>query len=214
MYRAVFQISGDSLYSRSTAGTDTRLRLWCNDHCDLLHISGSQQENVIEYVQSAVGIQEQVETNNDRFIITKDCLQPSAGDYIKPYLVSNNCLLIPPYQYENGTKVVRVLALDSETLTEFYHDISEEYSVIVKSKQELSKVDVESPIISMESILPQLSSRQREVFFTAYENGYFEIPRGTTTAEIGDEIGVNRRTVEDHLRRAQKKLADSLIEYL
>ena len=208
MYKAVFRIDGDSPYSKSTSGTDTEIKLWCNDHCDLLYVTGERQDDVISHVRSEVGVDEQLEDHNGQFVITKDCLAEQAGDYIRPYLVANNCLLFPPWQYENGTKVVRVLALDPANLSSFYRDISSEYSVIVESKRKLAKVESETPMLSMRSQFPTLTDRQREVFLIAHERGYYEIPRDTTTAEIADAVGVGRRTVEDHLRRAEAKFAD------
>jgi len=38
--------------------------------------------------------------------------------------------------------------------------------------------------------------------------------RETTTADVAEVVGIERRTAEDHLRRAEKKMADGLIEYL
>lgn len=214
MYEAVFRVKGDSPYSRSTAETNTKLKLWCNDHCDLLHVTGEKQDEVIAHVSSEVGVHERLKNDGDQIVITEACLKPQAGNYIEPYLVSNNCLLLPPWQYEDGAKIVHVLAIDSADLTAFYRDISNEYTVTVESKQELSRVKSETPVFSVESLLPSLSDRQREVFLTAHEHGYYEIPRGTTTTEIADVIGIGRRTVEHHLRCAEEKLADALVNHL
>jgi predicted DNA binding protein len=208
MYKAVFRIDGNSPYSQSTAGTDTEIKLWCNDHCDLLYVTGERRDDVIAHVRSEVGVDEQLKDDNGQFVITEACLAEQAGDYIRPHLVANNCLLLPPWQYEDGAKVVRVLALDPANLSSFYRDISSEYSVVVESKQKLTKIEAETPMFSIRPQLPPLTDRQREVFLTAYEHGYYEIPRGTTTTEIANTVGVGRRTVEDHLRRAEEKFAD------
>lgn len=214
MYKAVFRIKGDSPYSQSTAETDTKIRLWCNDHCDLLHITGERQEDVIAHIRSEVGVHEQLKDDNGQVVITGACLEEQAGNYIQPSLVSNNCLLLPPWQYQDGMKMVRVLALDSANLTSFYRDISSDYTVAVESKQELAKAESETPVFSMESYLPTLTDRQREVFLTAHERGYYKIPRNTTTTEIADVVGVGRRTVEHHLRRAEEKLADVFANHI
>ncbi len=46
MYKAVFRIESDDPYSSSTANNETSIELWCNDHCDLLHVTGDQQADV------------------------------------------------------------------------------------------------------------------------------------------------------------------------
>lgn len=214
MYKAVFRIKSDSPYASSTAQNNTQVELWCNDHCDLLHIVGDHQEEVVEHVRSGVGVREQITNGGDQTVITKGCLKEYGDDYIEAHLAANDCLLLPPLRYEHGTKVVRVLALDPANLSMLYSDISAEHEVTVESKQELTTIRSETPVLSVSTFLPTLSDRQREVFLTAYEHGYYEIPRGTTTGEIADVVGVGRRTVEHHLRRAEEKLANAFAEYL
>ncbi|MXV63545.1 transcriptional regulator [Natronorubrum sp. JWXQ-INN-674] len=214
MYKAVFRIESDSPYASSTAGTDTGIELWCNDHCDLLHITGEHQADVVDRVRSEVGVHEQIENESDRTVITDACLRHYADDAIEPHLAANDCLLLPPLRYADGAKIVRVLALDPANLTAFYSDVSAAHSVVVESKQELSTIKSETPVLSVNAILPTLSDRQREVFLLAHERGYYEIPRGTTTSELADAVGIGRRTTEHHLRRAEAKLADAFAAYL
>ncbi|WP_224270806.1 helix-turn-helix domain-containing protein [Haloprofundus salinisoli] len=214
MHKAVFRIRSDSPYASATAGNDTRIELWCNDHCDLLHVEGDLQSEVVGRVETTVGVREQIENGDDRTIITEACLKEHRDDYIERHIAANGCLLLPPLRYEHGAKIVRVLALDSSNLAALYGDISAAHEVTVESKQELTSIRSETPVLSASTFLPALSERQREVFLTAYEHGYYEIPRGTTTSELADVVGVGRRTVEHHLRRAEEKLATAFAEYL
>ncbi|SFG71735.1 Predicted DNA binding protein, contains HTH domain [Halopelagius inordinatus] len=214
MYKAVFRIKSDSPYAGATSQNDTRIELWCNDHCDLLHITGEQRADVVEHVRSKVGVRERIENGGEQTVITEDCLKEYGDDYIEAHLAANDCLLLPPLRYEHGAKVVRVLALDPTNLSTLYSGISAEHEVTVESKQELTTVRSETPVLSVGTFLPTLSDRQRDVFLTAFERGYYEIPRETTTSEIADIVGVGRRTAEHHLRRAEEKLANAFAEYL
>ncbi|WP_224450434.1 helix-turn-helix domain-containing protein [Haloprofundus salilacus] len=214
MHKAVFRIKSDSPYASSTAQNNTRIELWCNDHCDLLHIEGDQRDEVVEHVKSRVGVRERIENGGDQTVITEACLKEYRDDYIELHIAANGCLLLPPLRYEHGAKVVRVLALDPSNLSTLYSDISAEHELTVESKQKLTTVRSETPVLSASTFLPNLTNRQREVFLTAYERGYYEIPRETTTREIADTVGVGRRTVEHHLRRAEEKLATAFVEYL
>ena len=214
MYKAVFQIESDSTYASSTERNGTEVELWCNDHCDLLHVTGERRKEVVERVRSEVGVREQVENGDEQTVITEACLKEYGDDYIEAHLSANDCLLLPPLRYKHGAKIVRVLALEPSNLSTLYSDISEAHNVTVESKQELTTISSETPVLSTNSFLPDLSERQREVFLIAFEEGYYEIPRGITTSEIADTVGVGRRTVEHHLRRAEKKIAEALAEYL
>jgi predicted DNA binding protein len=214
MYEAVFHVRGEGPYERATAESTTRIDLWCNDHCDLLSIGGDGEELVLDRIREAVGVSQRLGDGDDRLIVTNACLKQHGEGYVEQYLAAHDCLTLPPLRYENGAKVVRVLALDAANLTAFYRDVASDYPVTVESKRELPVPSVDAPLLSPDALLPALSPRQREVYRTAHEQGYFELPRETTTAEIAAAVGIERRTAEHHLRRAEKKLADALVDAL
>lgn len=60
--------------------------------------------------------------------------------------------------------------------------------------------------------LDNLTERQQEAFRTAYEVGYFEVPREVTSDEIADELDVNNSTALELVRRAEQNLMSELIE--
>jgi predicted DNA binding protein len=214
MHEAVLEIEQPGAYAEATAGTDTTVELWCNDHCDLLHVSGAGGEAVVGHVEAAVGIRERIVEGDERLLITDACLKNRETDHIETVLADHDCLLIPPLRYERGRKSCRVLALDPASLTDFYRDVAAEYAVTVESKREVESVASDRPLLTPDSALPSLSPRQHEALLTAVESGYYEIPRGATTAELAAAMDVERRTLEEHLRRAENKLVRALVEYL
>ncbi|NEU55326.1 helix-turn-helix domain-containing protein [Halorussus sp. MSC15.2] len=54
--------------------------------------------------------------------------------------------------------------------------------------------------------LDELTDRQREAVRTAYEMGYYEVPREATTEDVAAEFGVDSSTVAEHLQRAERNL--------
>lgn len=54
--------------------------------------------------------------------------------------------------------------------------------------------------------LDTLIGRQRDVVMTAYEMGYFEVPREVTSEEIASELAIDASTVTEHLQRAKRNL--------
>lgn len=57
-----------------------------------------------------------------------------------------------------------------------------------------------------EEPLDALTDRQREVIQTAFEAGYYEVPRSTSTEDLADELGLDSSTVAEHLQRAERNL--------
>jgi hypothetical protein len=56
-----------------------------------------------------------------------------------------------------------------------------------------------------------LTDRQREVLAAAYDRGYFEVPRQTTTEDLAEAFDLDSSTVSEHLVRAQRNLLSGLM---
>ena len=54
--------------------------------------------------------------------------------------------------------------------------------------------------------LAELTDRQREVVQTAYREGYYEVPRDASTADVAAKLDVDPSTVAEHLQRAERNL--------
>jgi predicted DNA binding protein len=215
VYEATFTIADSSAYTDPTDGIDCRIELWCNDQADLLSVTGSSIEPVLSQVRDDIGIDEIVRGDDEAVVITSSCLKRHETTYIERYLESNGCLLLPPLRYEGGRKHCRILALDARSLTDLYRDLIDDgFDIDVRSKRDVHGPLRSSPLSPGEGTVPELTARQREVFGLAVEGGYYDLPRGTTTAALADDVGISRRAAEDHLRRAERKLLTSLYAWL
>ncbi len=54
--------------------------------------------------------------------------------------------------------------------------------------------------------LDRLTDRQREVIQTAYDMGYYEVPREVSTDDVAAEFDLDSSTVAEHLQRAERNL--------
>ncbi|MFC3478883.1 helix-turn-helix domain-containing protein [Halobacterium litoreum] len=202
MQQATFRLAGGGAYAAATADTDVRMALWCNDHCDLLQLRGADADSVLAEVDERVGVRERVAEGDTTLAVTAACLRAeSAG--IEDVLAAHGCLLVPPLAYADGEKQVRVLALSPSALTGVYHDLRERYDVTVADKREVSAPDPGAPGVAG----ADLTARQAAVLRAAVDGGYYEFPRGTTTTELAQQFGLARSTLEEHLRRAEGKVA-------
>jgi len=213
MHEATFRLERAGPYAAATAATDTAVDLWCNDHCDMLHVRGGDLEAMGDRIDEVAGVQERLVHEGELVVVTGSCLVEHE-DTIEPTLRRHNCLLMAPIRYADGAKFCRVVALDPANLTAVFHELTGQFSVDVVSKRELDAVGHDVPLLLLADSLPTLSARQREALRTAAEMGYYEIPRETTTAEVGEALGVSRRTLEGHLRRAENKLVAGFLEVL
>lgn len=212
MHEATLRLEPGGPYGEPTAGTETTVELWCNDHSDLLSIRGDASA-VLAAVADRVGIRDRIERDDRTVVVTAGCLREQEGT-VEEHLRRHGCLLVPPLRYARGAKLCRVLALDPADLTTLYRDLLEERTVTVESKRSIDDPTVETPTTRANVGPSQLSPRQRDALAVAVERGYYELPRETTTAEIATELEVGRRTAEEHLRRAERKIMQSLVPEL
>lgn len=208
MFEATFRVAGDSPYAAATAGTDATVTLWCTDHRDLLRVGAGADEPVESAVRDAVGIAAESRAGGDRFLVTEHCLRESVEGVEAP-VAAADCVVVPPIRYENGARIVRVLALDGGDLAEAYAALTERFDVDVLAKRDGS---VPSAGASPFAARPTLTPRQREVFRAAHDGGYYERPRGIAVEDIAEKVGIDRRTAEEHLRKAEEKLLDSAVD--
>lgn len=54
--------------------------------------------------------------------------------------------------------------------------------------------------------LDELTDRQREVIQTAYDMGFYEVPREASTEEVAAELELDPSTVAEHLQRAERNV--------
>jgi len=62
-----------------------------------------------------------------------------------------------------------------------------------------------------EYLLDDLTSRQREVIETAWEMGYYEVPKEVSAGEVATELGLESSTVNEHLQRAERNLLKQIL---
>jgi len=63
-----------------------------------------------------------------------------------------------------------------------------------------------------EDLLSPLTDRQLEVFETAVEEGYYDVPRRATHKDIADNLGCAPSTVDEHLRKAESRVVSALVQ--
>jgi len=214
MFEATFRIDHASPYADVTAERDVHVEMWCNQHCDLVYVSGDDVSPPVETFRETIGIQDIVYKDGEAILITESCLLNYRDDLLEGYLHPHQCLSLPPLTYSDGALFARVLALSEEQLTGVYNDIRDNHRVTVEAKREIRSIVPDIPILMLDTALPSLSDGQQRALSTAVDAGYYEIPRESTTGEIAEELGISRRTFEEHLRRAENKIVKNILKYL
>src|SRR5919108_2649893 len=62
-----------------------------------------------------------------------------------------------------------------------------------------------------ESLLSKLTHRQKQMLLTAYALGYYDVPRRISSDDLSRHLNVDKSTIVEHLRKAERKLIASII---
>ena len=62
--------------------------------------------------------------------------------------------------------------------------------------------------ISVTSIAPNLTEKQKKAFDIAYKKGYYNFPRDSELASLSKQMKISLSTYQAHLRKAERKIVD------
>lgn len=117
-------------------------------------------------------------------------------------------------EYSGVSGVISEIEIQSDGLhiTAHFPDRSE----VVKLKEFLEGkgMTVETKALyrtSQSSPSAEMSKKQKEALFAAYERGYFDVPKGTTLSDLADELDVTPSSLSGRLKRAQQHLVRAQI---
>lgn len=126
----------------------------------------------------------------------------TAGRALFENFTRGNMLTIPPIEcHDDGSSTFTLIGTDTD-IHAAVDGVPKGVDVTIEA--------VGGKKVAPDSVVGQLSVRQREAVETASRIGYYDIPREATSKDIAKELGCATATASEHLRRAESKL----IEYL
>ena len=112
----------------------------------------------------------------------------------------------------DGTSELVVELPQSLSVRTFVDRLESTYSdTELNARRDKTRVDRDGPAV--QSVLTEgMTDRQREVLQTAYFSGYFDWPRERTGEEVAASLGITQSTFNNHLRTAERKLLNRLLD--
>jgi predicted DNA binding protein len=124
-------------------------------------------------------------------------------------IAGSGCHILWPAVWRDGEESFTFLAEDREALRRLLPKLEAMGTVHV---ERLSEVGPEGlPLtVPVADLTSALTARQLEVLQRAVERGYYDTPRGVTTAELAAAFGVGPSTLKEHLRKAERTVLHRL----
>lgn len=120
---------------------------------------------------------------------------------------AHGCTVVWPVLCARGEEEMRVLASSRERLDALLRALGALGAVELDGVGEVAP-DANAVSVPLGDITTALTERQLDVLQRAIGAGYYESPRRTSTEALAAEFGVTRSTLEEHLRKAERRVLE------
>jgi len=190
----------------------------CNDQRDIVEfISSSQRsaEIAIKKLRETGTEIERSERGNRVVIVTDKCLCHICRDFETPIPDDLKVLLLSPRVFNNGWEQRRILGFDNGHVRSMMKSLQEDFPTKIISKRPVQcGLAGELFYPSSNQLLGDMTQRQVAAILLATKHGYYTTPRKITTAKLAKAFGTSRPTFEEHLRKAENKVIQTVSNYI
>jgi predicted DNA binding protein len=216
LYILILQIQHDCPFSQfSQNNPKVQILHWCNSQKDILELRGEKSdiETAIRAIESELGmILDIFPEHNQIQLIIKRC----DGGTLPLAKINEKygSIELPPIKYFAGSEVVRLLvtAEDAGLILDDLRKTDPSSKVTVLKLAPLKDMDSpKSILLPLDELKEQFTVKQLTAITNAYNKGYYDLPRSVLIEKLAAEMNIHRRTFEEHLRKAEKKVMSFLI---
>ena len=194
-----------------------KMFVWCNREHEVLEVIVEKQEEypaIMEEVSKLGEIIKETSDGHQVHLITKPC-SCTTENSVSKNIDDFNILHILPVIYDQGWEYYRLIAFRHEDLQKLMQRFEEKgFLFEVVRKMPFNGFIASSLTLSADALFSDLTEKQIDALLTAYNQGYYKLPRKTDVQTIAKKRRVPRTTFQEHLKKAENKLVFSLIPYI
>jgi predicted DNA binding protein len=198
------------------------IQRWCNLQVDILEI---EPANADEAAKIEVAVKRMVKSLGARLIrlnkYSSNALEAVVGckcalDNSSVSIIEwAGCIPVMPVNYKGGLEYCRLLSFTKDSLNGAIAKLSKVSELEIQSKSVVPRESAKGAItVPVDEFLGSLTEKQLAAFLTAMQLGYYNLPKQVTIEEIASRQGINRSTYEEHLRKAELKILQSVRPYV
>lgn len=148
----------------------------------------------------------------DVSVVAEDCCYVHASSETAPLegrtakaLTPPGVVAVPPVRYEADGWLSLTLVGDDAAVQDAIDAVPEEAAVDVRRITSQGYGEAADP-------LDALTDRQLDAVLAAVDAGYYDTPRTGDVAEVADALGCAPSTAAEHLRKAESRLLNELVD--
>ncbi|MHA2293464.1 MAG: helix-turn-helix domain-containing protein [Candidatus Hodarchaeales archaeon] len=198
--------------------------LWCNNsQNDILELKGDglALKKVIMDIDKRKNefgmILKEYPEHNQLQLVMKHCECDKLP--LAPIYEQYDCIELPPVKFFSGLEFVDLIvtATDAEPILKAIQTESATVRVAVLELSPLKSDSAPKPLfIPFDNLQKNLTNKQLKAITSAYNNGYYELPRSNQAKieKLADGMEIKKRTYHEHLRKAERKIMNLVIPSL
>jgi predicted DNA binding protein len=196
------------------------IQRWCNLEVDILEIEPVKDGEVAEIelwlrkMAKKLGarlIRVNRYSNALEVVVGCKCATDNSSVAIMEWA---GCIPVMPVNYKGGMEYCRMLAFSKDSLDGAISKLSESSEVEIQRKSVVARESARGAItVPVDEFLKSLTKKQLAAFLSAMQLGYYSLPKRVTVEEIASRQGMKRSTYEEHLRKAELKILQSIRPY-
>lgn len=122
-------------------------------------------------------------------------------------IAAAGCTILWPALFANGEETYTILASSQERLDAVVAKLASHGSCLLERVNDVHPGAL-SVSVPLADITTALTERQLVVLQKAIAEGYYDSPRRTSTEALAATFGVTRSTLEEHLRKAERRVLE------
>jgi hypothetical protein len=218
LFEVILKVTHDCPFANlSRKYPSIKMFTWCNREHEVHEIFvGRQEENktIIEELSKAASILEIFSDQYNTHVITTPCYC-SMDNSVTKNLDAFNILQVSPVVYEKGWEYYRLIVFRHEDLRKLMQRLEEKgFAFDVVRKVPFTGFIASSLTLTADALFSGLTDRQMDALLTAYNSGYYRLPRRADVQTIAYRQHLPRTTFQEHLKKAENKLVASLVPYI
>ncbi|MFX1515330.1 MAG: helix-turn-helix domain-containing protein [Promethearchaeota archaeon] len=219
LYNALVKVHHDCPFRRfSEKFPMVEMLHWCNSHYDVLELRGTKENviNAISEVDTRLGsiIKKSLDQNHVQMVI-KQC--ECSYEPFSVILDNHKCIQLPPVKYLAGEEVVKLL-ITLDDLKVIMDELKEkDPNAEIEILRLASVKEIDNPkfhLLYLDDLRTDLTLRQLNALTNAYNKGYYDVPRNVSIDTLSEEMSIQPRTFQEHLRKAERKIMKKIVPVL
>jgi len=130
-------------------------------------------------------------------------------------IMASDCLFVPPIRIHQGHEVYHAIAFDKGVARRMLARFRKRGQAEIVSQTEVGTESLEkATFFPLMSPLSGMTPMQLSALAMSMEQGYYRLPRRTSTGKIAAALRVPRTTFQEHRKKAESKLMAALTPYV